>query len=1344
MQGQNLASFSAVISASNGTALPATAAVGIEIGTSMAGHAVLIDWRRLSNDGGALARLLHRLYRSAEPGALPLPLRILDLSKDDLWSAKATWGTRGAGGAQVATLDETAFTLDGISYRVDRLANVSGVSPREIELSTTPDPPDGTRLALASKATASKSIAGLVRYYPLMSAARPADAAVDRRWQRGSRIDVDEVDELGTGNAVYLTRSPGLARAGVAWSVEVTPVLSAAELLGYARAGEIDQGRTPGFGSIEPDSMIPLDGVDYTVNAIAFVTSGNRFAVHTSPALPSDAAGWFEVEQDFGPAFYGLTDSMAFTEPLVQGGRQWPQQKEPWLNVQGGWKTLSDGAGSPFIPRRVRLLRSLAPTSTALRLSLSTSEAGEGTSQAVTVTAMLDGSARQTATVVRVTVGVAGDTATSGTDYTAVAPFTLTIPAGDRSASGTFTLAVTDDADTERAETLTVTATRAGLIGDAATVTIPYNDYGTYLSGTLTPTDGVPGDQSSGFRNDSHDVEGTLSETRFGCCVSAGGDEVAYTIDLLTTSSSSTTENVPVLQLRYGDLASAPPDDALTLHIGDSSAPLSDAQIGSGGQSTNNVRKWPLADLGLEPFMHDEMVPVRLTGPKHPRILSVDAVSKPQSILGARTPVYGRGELLRLAVTYDEPVTVTGSPELAFQLNDTDIALTDYSATYMADESTPTQLVFGYEVAAMSSVSGSVVLLDDTDAMADGAQSPLTGGTIRSVEARSTRVASRFMPVGRTLGEDENGYLYGNPEFTPSSSEHDGKPTVSLHGPADGAEGGGTLVYTAFLSVASTTSTMIVDAAFSGTATYGMDYTTSLTAVTDTLRFPADTTVKRFTVTPTDDTDDEADETIIVTLSEPRDLVLDPDRSSVTTTLADNDLPTVSLAAPALAGTGMAPYLFEFEAHKSYATLHEDAKADLETNAAWTLTRTGMTDEELEVTVRVSESGEGDFVTPADEGTHTVTFEADETTATFKIVTDDNVNERHGTVTVTLLDGADYDVTGTASSTIAVRDDEAAVVATLNPLDRTIGEGGTARFDLVLTTRDDGAENGTFTEAADVGRALRRRSGFSSGMARDLRVQWSSEEREATITPTSGDFSNVARTRTVPLTGWAAADGVFSTRLVLDPLVARENDDGMLDTADNEETIEDERLTMLLQAASGEIRMSNSNGSVHLATRENIADLTDSSNDVVPLSGLENARQFLRAVVTIKEEAGIALALAPETLTEGAATNETTVTATAEPAPGRRRHGHGVGGVRRRRPLGVRRVEPDADHRRERDGEHGHGEAPRPGQRRRRGGPGGDGHRHAGRRLGPRGGRRGAHHRGRRPAGGSCHRAVGR
>ena len=116
--------------------------------------------------------------------------------------------------------------------------------------------------------------------------------------------------------------------------------------------------------------------------------------------------------------------------------------------------------------------------STTASLSVSPSSVAEGAAATtVTVTATLAGSVTFNAdTTVAVKVGKDDDTASSGTDYTGVSGFSITITAGQSSGQGTFSLAPRQDTLDEDDEKLTVHATATGLTISDAEVTISDDD----------------------------------------------------------------------------------------------------------------------------------------------------------------------------------------------------------------------------------------------------------------------------------------------------------------------------------------------------------------------------------------------------------------------------------------------------------------------------------------------------------------------------------------------------------------------------------------------------------------------------------------------------------------------------------------------------------------------------------------------------------------------------------------------------------------------------------------------------------------------------------------------------
>ena len=109
--------------------------------------------------------------------------------------------------------------------------------------------------------------------------------------------------------------------------------------------------------------------------------------------------------------------------------------------------------------------------------NVQSSLAENGGAKTVKVTATLGGSTQfdedKTLTLI---VGDDDDSATEGTDYTAVSDITLTIPAGDQDVEHTFTLTPTDDAFREANETISFDATLSGVTVSGASITLTSDD----------------------------------------------------------------------------------------------------------------------------------------------------------------------------------------------------------------------------------------------------------------------------------------------------------------------------------------------------------------------------------------------------------------------------------------------------------------------------------------------------------------------------------------------------------------------------------------------------------------------------------------------------------------------------------------------------------------------------------------------------------------------------------------------------------------------------------------------------------------------------------------------------
>ena len=146
-------------------------------------------------------------------------------------------------------------------------------------------------------------------------------------------------------------------------------------------------------------------------------------------------------------------------------------------------------------------------------------------------------------------------------------------------------------------------------------------------------------------------------------------------------------------------------------------------------------------------------------------------------------------------------------------------------------------------------------------------------------------------------------------------------------------------------------------------------------------------------------------------------------------------------------------------------TIEPGAAVTEGTAATFTVRASAAPSSNLDVTVNVSETGGGDFVTSANEGAKTVTIASGSTTATLSVATAaDTVDESMGTVTAQLAAGSGYNVGTASTARVTVHDDDGAgissVAFTNQPSVSTWGIGGvieiTATFDQAVTVGTTG------------------------------------------------------------------------------------------------------------------------------------------------------------------------------------------------------------------------------------------------------------------------------------------------
>ena len=295
----------------------------------------------------------------------------------------------------------------------------------------------------------------------------------------------DVVDELNETVTVTLSGATNAAVSGVEGADEGEGTITdddAAEL--SVADGSVAEGGLVSF-------TIGLDPVSDRTVTVKWSTAADAGGTH-----PAGAADYTAVSPARTATIAAGASSVVVTVQTTQDSLDEPDEtfllelSEPTNAALATGKdeatgTITDNDGAPTPKKAI-----IAPSPGSLR------EVVENVANAPTMTFIvsLSGTTFNTDQTVTVSVGKAGDPATSGVDYTAVSDWTLTIPAGTGSVQGSFTLDPIDDALDEANETLTLTATLPGVdipdltftiidddptptvsVGDAAAVTEGYD-----------------------------------------------------------------------------------------------------------------------------------------------------------------------------------------------------------------------------------------------------------------------------------------------------------------------------------------------------------------------------------------------------------------------------------------------------------------------------------------------------------------------------------------------------------------------------------------------------------------------------------------------------------------------------------------------------------------------------------------------------------------------------------------------------------------------------------------------------------------------------------------------------
>ena len=300
----------------------------------------------------------------------------------------------------------------------------------------------------------------------------------------------------------------------------------------------------------------------------------------------------------------------------------------------------------------------------------------------------------------------------------------------------------------------------------------------------------------------------------------------------------------------------------------------------------------------------------------------------------------------------------------------------------------------------------------------------MTGDTLD--EANETVIATLSNAVNATISTTT-----GTGTIT-----DDDAATLSINSPSVTEGNAGdtpNLTFTVTLSPASAQQVTVAYAdAGTGTATPSPGTDTSPADYTafpaDTLTFPAGTTSQTFTVAVTGDTLDEANETVLVTLSNPTNAAISTATGTGTITDDDPTTATLSIDSP---------------------TVTEGDSGS--TNLMFTVTLSAASGQQ--VTVDYADAVTGTATRGTDYTTITggrLTFAAGTTTQTFNVaVTGDTTDEVNETVEVTLINPTNAAVSATAGTgTGTITDDDGPTLSVNSP---TVTEGDSGTTNLTFT-----------------------------------------------------------------------------------------------------------------------------------------------------------------------------------------------------------------------------------------------------------------------------------------------------
>ncbi len=723
-------------------------------------------------------------------------------------------------------------------------------------------------------------------------------------------------------------------------------------------------------------------------------------------------------------------------------------------SIEGDETITVDGTNADLTVKNASVTLEDDDTTKITLTAKPTSVKEEDSGTTVTVTAATDGDTFPTDTTVRVKVGKVGDSATSGTDYSAVNPFDITIKKNKSSGTGTFTLTPTDDNIIEGDESLTVSGVSSGLTVESASLTIKDNekpkiilDMEPYLEAN---PDKLPENAGATRVTVTAGTEGGVFDLDREIYVTVGkdGDSAVFGTDWDTPLrnfhvkiTAGETEGKKTFTLTPTDDDIVEGDESLTLE--GSAAGLE--------VTTETI------------IIEDNDVP-GMSLAASPESVSEDAGDTTVTVTAATGGV---------TFTADRTVSVTVGGE-----GDSATSGTDYAAVTAFDVTITKGQTEG---------SGTFTLTPTNDDLIEDGETITLSGATSDYTVSGTSL---------TLSDDDKTVitLSASPE---SVSESDSATTVTVTAATDGK------VFSADRTVTLT----IGDSEDS--ATSGTDYA-AVDAFEITITAGKTSGTGTFTLTPTDDTEIEGNETISVAGTSGNLTV-----SGTSVTLTDDDSSGVTLAV-------------------NPESVSEGAGESTVTVTATTDGDTFKTD----VTVTVSAGASEDSATSGTDYAAVTSFDltitAGETSgeATFTLTpTDDTLVEGDETITVS---GASGELTVSGTSLTLSDNDNPALSLTLKP--SSVKENDSATSVTVTVSTGGVTYNDARTVTLSVGKSDdSATSGTDYESVNDFKIDIKAGETSGTgtFTLTPKDDQLIEGNETISVSGVTESIGSALTTLTL-------------------------------------------------------------------------------------------------------------------------------------------------------------------------------------------------------------------